>query len=124
MRFHHGAVMLALATAAVAFSVTSIAQTPSTPTASDTPASQSTITGHTTFLSKDGVTVTVRSLTPKPQEWASPPDFASLDSNHNGSISGAEAAAYPPLANAFNYADLNHNGSISQSEYSWWLKQP
>lgn len=124
MRLHHGAVMLALACATVAFSAAGIAQTQTTPTASGTSASQGTITGHTTFLAKDGVTVTVRSLTPQAQQWATPPSFASLDANHNGSISEQEAGTYPPLANAFAYADLNHNGRISQSEYAWWLKQP
>ena len=48
--------------------------------------------------------------------------FATL-SGGKKSITEAQAAAYPPLANDFEYADSNRNGSISKAEYQRWVKQ-
>lgn len=49
-----------------------------------------------------------------------PPTFASLDANHDGRISEAEARAYPPLDNDFLYAS-GGGTSISQARYSRWV---
>jgi len=51
-----------------------------------------------------------------------PPSFEQL-SNGGKSISEEQAAAYPPLANDFEFADRNRDKHISKSEYQRWLKQ-
>jgi hypothetical protein len=51
-----------------------------------------------------------------------PPSFEQL-SNGGKSISEEQAAAYPPLANDFEFADRNRDKHISKSEYQQWLKQ-
>lgn len=51
-----------------------------------------------------------------------PPSFEQL-SNGGKSISEEQAAAYPPLANDFEFADRNRDKHISKSEYERWLKQ-
>lgn len=51
-----------------------------------------------------------------------PPSFKQL-SNGGKSISEEQAAAYPPLANDFEFADRNRDKHISKSEYELWLKQ-
>lgn len=53
--------------------------------------------------------------------FGSPPTFASLDANHDGRISEAEARAYPPLDNDFLYAS-GDGTSISKARYAMWLK--
>ena len=46
------------------------------------------------------------------------PDFAKLDSNHNGKISLKEAAKDKGLTASFDAVDANKDGSISSSEFS------
>ncbi|NII10478.1 hypothetical protein [Oleiagrimonas sp. C23AA] len=74
----------------------------------------------TTFRGKDGSIVTVNSGMPENKPAQPAPAFKSLDTNNDHQISKSEAAAYPLLANDFDYADSNHNGKISQSEYTHW----
>ena len=57
---------------------------------------------------------------PPPQAWPAKPSFEALDRNGDGSIDENEAAAYPPLANDFIYADKNRDGRISRREYERW----
>ena len=55
----------------------------------------------------------------------SPPDFASLDRDGNGSIDMEEAhSGYYLLYNDFIHADLNRDKRISAREYQVWLKEP
>lgn len=55
------------------------------------------------------------------RSFGAPPPFAQLDTSGKGFLDEAEAAAYPPLANDFRYADSNHDGRISRAEYSRWV---
>ena len=59
--------------------------------------------------------------TPAPAKPSGPaPDFATL-SGGKGSISPAQASAFPLLANDFQYADANRDGRISKAEYQKWV---
>lgn len=75
----------------------------------------------TTFNSPQGQ-VTINSQPAQVPDAGPAPDFATL-SGGKKSISQAQAASYPPLANDFDYADSNRNGSISKAEYERWVKQ-
>lgn len=66
--------------------------------------------------------VTINSQPASVPEAGPAPDFAQL-SGGKSSITPAQAASYPPLANDFDYADSNHNGRISKTEYARWTKQ-
>lgn len=46
------------------------------------------------------------------------PDFAKLDSNHNGKISLKEAAKDKGLTASFDAVDANKDGSINSDEYA------
>ncbi|MCP4514623.1 MAG: hypothetical protein GY824_05255 [Delftia sp.] len=78
-------------------------------------------TTSTTFNSPKGQ-VTINSQPAAVPDAGPAPDFATL-SGGKKSITEAQAAAYPPLANDFEYADSNRNGSISKAEYQRWVKQ-
>ena len=68
-----------------------------------------------------GTQVEVRNSQPQVATMGTPPDFASL-AKSGKSISEADAAAYPALANDFQYADKNRDGRISKSEYERWTQ--
>lgn len=53
--------------------------------------------------------------------YGPPPAFKSLDTNHDGHISAAEAQAYPPLDSDFLYASAQGK-SISRAQYERWVK--
>lgn len=55
------------------------------------------------------------------QSYGPPPAFKTLDANHDGRISEAEAQAYPPLDSDFLYAS-NNGKSISRAQYEKWVK--
>lgn len=74
----------------------------------------------TTTLQTTQGQVTIRSVMPDAGSAPPRPDFAALDTNHDGSISPDEARAYPPLANEFELADGNRNGKVSKAEYARW----
>ena len=59
---------------------------------------------------------------PAARDYGTAPAFASL-AHGATSISEAEAAAYPPLANDFLYADSNRDGRISATEYARWSRR-
>lgn len=120
------ALLLAVAAGAWLFSGTALAQTftPVAPAAATSTPAPANINGSATFRADNGAIVTVRSYQPSSHPVAPPPAFASLDANGNGSIDANEAAAYPPLANAFGYVDSSHDKRISKSEYAHWVKQP
>jgi hypothetical protein len=73
------------------------------------------------FTQPDGTHVTLTSGQPAPDHYGPPPDFATLDTNHNGSISREEAQAYPPLLNDFDYL-AHHADSIGKAQYARWVK--
>jgi hypothetical protein len=77
--------------------------------------------GSATFNTPKGQ-VTVNSRPATPPDAGPVPDFAQL-SGGKKSISQAQAADYPPLANDFDYVDRNRNGSISKAEYDRWVKR-
>jgi hypothetical protein len=62
--------------------------------------------------------VTVNSGQGKVATMGTPPDFATLAKH--GSITPADASAYPALANDFEHADQNRDGKISKAEYTRW----
>lgn len=69
-----------------------------------------------------GGTLTVNAGMPaQARSFGPPPPFKTLDANHDGRISEAEARAYPPLDSDFLYA--SHGGtSISRTSYQSWVK--
>ena len=70
----------------------------------------------------NGGTLTVHSGMPADaQTYGPPPPFKTLDANHDGRISEAEAAAYPPLDSDFLNAS-NHAKTISQAQYQKWVQ--
>lgn len=75
----------------------------------------------TTFQTPEG-TLVVRAGQPGPRDFGAPPSFAQLDRRGSGYLDDAEAAAYPPLANDFLYADGNRDGRISRAEYERWAR--
>ena len=70
--------------------------------------------GHGTVTVHSGMPVHVSNYGP-------PPSFATLDANHDGRISEAEAQAYPPLDSDFLYAS-GGGKSISRARYKDWVK--
>ena len=48
-------------------------------------------------------------------------DFDAMDTNHDGSISRAEAKGNPDLTREFHVVDSNHNGRLSKEEMKGWL---
>lgn len=80
-----------------------------------------TQTSSTTFNTPQGQ-VTINSKPAAAPQVGSAPDFAQLSGGKKW-ITQAQAAAYPPLANDFEFADRNHDGHISKAEYARWVKQ-
>lgn len=117
---------LALAAGALLLPGAATAQTftPATPATAGTTSNAANAHGGVTFQAANGSIVTIKSRQPPSHAPAPPPAFASLDANGNGSIDASEAAAYPPLANDFGYADSSHDKAVSKSEYARWVKQP
>ncbi|MGH8184110.1 MAG: EF-hand domain-containing protein [Rhodanobacteraceae bacterium] len=69
-----------------------------------------------------GGTLTVNTGMPAHvQNYGPPPSFKSLDKNHDGRISEAEARAYPPLDSDFLYAS-GGGKSISRAQYKKWVQ--
>lgn len=75
----------------------------------------------TTYRTPEGELV-VHTGQPERHDFGPPPAFAQLARDGTGYISSAEAAAYPPLANDFIYADGNRDGRISKAEYDRWAR--
>lgn len=70
----------------------------------------------------NGGTLTVHSGMPADvQNYGPPPPFKSLDTNHDGSITEAEAQAYPPLDSDFLFVS-NQGKTISRTQYEQWAK--
>lgn len=70
-----------------------------------------------------GGTLTVNAGMPaETTHYGPPPSFQSLDTNHDGRISEAEAEAYPPLDSDFLFAS-GGGKFISRAQYEKWLKQ-
>ena len=49
-----------------------------------------------------------------------PVSFDTLDRNHDGKLSRAEARADPGLSMSFDALDANHDGYLSQAEFQAW----
>jgi hypothetical protein len=49
-------------------------------------------------------------------------DFAAMDTNHNNSISRAEAKSNPTLTAEFAAVDNDHNGRLSKAELKGWIE--
>ncbi|HEY0179694.1 MAG TPA: EF-hand domain-containing protein [Dokdonella sp.] len=77
----------------------------------------------TTYDTADGPLV-VHSGQPQRTNYGAPPPFSQLDRGGRGYLTSDDAAAYPPLANDFIYADSNRDGRVSRSEYERWAKAP
>ena len=74
----------------------------------------------TQFTSGDGTQVTVVSGQPPARSYGPKPPFAQLDTDHDGSISRNEAAAFPPLLNDFDNL-AHHVATIGRSRYERWV---
>jgi hypothetical protein len=111
---------LLLSAAAIAYPSGQVQTAPAGASSSATAGGNSGVTFH----SNQGEIVTIRATQSQSQTTSPPPAFASLDTDHSGSLSPQEAAAYPPLANDFEHADSNRNGKISKSEYQHWVNEP
>ncbi|HEX7325524.1 MAG TPA: EF-hand domain-containing protein [Rhodanobacteraceae bacterium] len=69
-----------------------------------------------------GGTLTVHAGMPEHvHNYGPPPPFKSLDTNHDGRISEAEARAYPPLDSDFLFASGGAK-TISRAQYEHWAK--
>jgi hypothetical protein len=55
------------------------------------------------------------------KDYGPPPQFNTLDTNHDGRISPDEASAYPPLDSDFLYAS-GEGKSISRAQYQRWMQ--
>ena len=55
------------------------------------------------------------------KNYGPPPPFKTLDANHDGRISEAEARAYPPLDSDFLYAS-GQGKFITRAQYEKWAK--
>jgi hypothetical protein len=75
----------------------------------------------TTYQTSRGELV-VHTGQPAPHDFGPPPSFAQLDRRGTGYVTSEDAAAYPPLANDFIYADANRDGRISKAEYERWAR--
>jgi hypothetical protein len=86
-----------------------------------TPTSASTPTG-THDMSTASGPVTVRSLPPDSISSNYHVDFATIDTNGNGSLSRTEvqASGNQDLMREFTVVDANHNGSLSVVEMKSW----
>ncbi|MBS0514405.1 MAG: hypothetical protein JSS16_02915 [Proteobacteria bacterium] len=73
--------------------------------------------GHVTDA--QGREVTVRTGMPAPEQYGPKPAFATLDSNHDGTISREEAKAFPPLVNDFDFVAQN-GARVSAHQYARW----
>ncbi len=51
-------------------------------------------------------------------------DFERLDTNHDGYLDSAEAAAMPALKDAFAVLDRDHDGRLSPAEYAAAMPAP
>jgi len=71
------------------------------------------------YTNAHGREVIVRSGMPKADRYGPKPSFAELDRNHDGSISRAEAEAFPPLANDFDFVAQNGE-RISPRQFARW----
>ena len=117
-----GAIALALG----GIAITTVAQTPppmqpsAAPSAQFVPGTQSSATYP--LPDSHGGTLTVNAGMPaEDQSFGPPPPFKTLDTNHDGRISEAEASAYPPLDSDFLYA--SHGGKlINRTQYETWVK--
>ena len=89
--------------------------------ASAGPASATSSAGADTLQTAQGQ-VTVKSVPPPAPSIPPAPSFKQL-AGGGKAITQAQAAAYPPLANDFGYADRNKDGKISKAEYERWVKQ-
>lgn len=111
-----------LGSSALLFCTASFAQnapmTPATPPASSNTPHQ---VGSTSMQTPEGELIIHSTMPPAPPAGPAP-SFEQL-SGGSHSISEAQAAAYPLLANDFGYADKNHDNRISQREYKNWVGQ-
>ena len=103
---------------------TGIAYAQSQPTQTANPpqsnaATPITGTDSTTFNSPQGQ-VTIHSTMGQTPSTASPPSFEQL-SGGSKFITQAQADAFPPLANDFEYA-AGHSDRINKSQYEHWLQ--
>lgn len=78
---------------------------------------------HTTVFPRANGELIVHWGQPAPRDFGPPPPFAQLAHDGN-TISRSDAAAYPPLANDFIFADANRDGRISAREYAHWRALP
>jgi hypothetical protein len=91
------------------------------PAAAPATAGSTAGTDSATYQTAQG-TLVVNSVAAPAPSIGPAPSFATL-AGGGKSITAAQAAAYPPLANDFINADRNQDGKISKSEYAHWLKQ-
>jgi EF hand len=54
---------------------------------------------------------------------ADAPEFAALDTNHDGYVSKEEASTSPAIMELFTNVDANKDGKLSSSEYAEAVKQ-
>ncbi len=79
-----------------------------------------TATGEAHYNTPRGELTVLSHRAPAPMNGP-PPSFEQL-ANGGKSISPEQAAAYPPLANDFDYVDHNHDKRISKGEYEQWVR--
>ncbi|WP_266160061.1 hypothetical protein [Dyella silvatica] len=110
-----------LITTTLCFSGSLLAQNQSMPEQMPPGQQTASTSGSTQFTSPRGEHVTVESSMPAVPSGPAP-SFEQLSGGAKF-ITESQAAAYPPLANDFLYANRNHNGRLNKGEYELWLKQ-
>ncbi len=78
-------------------------------------------TGRTTLTDKS-TPVTVTSEEPDSIRGDYHIDFATLDRNHDGFISRAEAKANPTLEREFDALDTHRTGRLSKAQLEGWMR--
>lgn len=114
--------LIALALSGTALAATARAPSPQAQPPSSTqqfyPGTKSTAT----YPIQNGTLTVNAGMPDHVQSYGPPPAFKTLDANHDGRISEAEAQAYPPLDSDFLYAS-NNGKFITRAQYEKWVKE-
>lgn len=123
MNMHRLTVLSFAGAAALALSAT--AQTPAPPSSDNaqtsTPQFYPGTKSSATYPIQNGTLTVNAGMPDHVQSYGPPPPFNTLDANHDGRISEAEAQAYPPLDSDFLYVS-GQGKSITRAQYEKWAK--
>lgn len=119
--------MLGLSMAgAIALALSGVAMAQTAPAASAAASSQSGqfypgTRSSATYPIKGGTLTVNAGMPAEATQYGPPPPFKTLDTNHDGRITEAEAEAYPPLDSDFLNASRGGT-TITRAQYEAWVK--